>query len=1632
MTATTPFHLRQIERSVPHWARQIPSPHITAMLGTLRKDYLQDDGQPFDWHQQATDPQRQALDDALEQRDRSRSTLNKTLAGLQGITEFCKPLLEQRLGIAVPVDEAVYFYQPFRRLPSVPAEPEAGLGSTSEPDRFKYDPDGTPRKVTLLEAALHNFATDDEAGPYSLLQTSKTQIAPLVGWTPASFVEACRSLDLGGQYQAHIRSVYHSAEQAGLAGQFIQASRDELLAQAQIALLRGKLSDAGLEAVRQLCTDSLPAQLKCWRLSLYQVPLHEIMVIGMHADDKVRPCIIYIPGAHDAPLMEYPSARAAATALAVRLQDERLLQRVIRCAPQSLQPKLARQLRAQLFETLVAPNIPATLPRPAPRLRYQATEELPGDLWAFLYRTHVDRVKADAATLAVPTAAVDAAARVERLEHWLSIGLDLANVAAMFVPGLNIVMLAVGGAQLMNSVFHGIEAWEAGDKAEAAAQLESVMLNLALVGVVGAGSALLRPSRFVDSLVPIEHAGGERLWQPAIERYASPEVLPDTVEANEHGQYTHQQRHFIRLDGTLYEQAETPSGQWRIHHPEEADAYRPTARPVGEGAWRITGEHPLDWEPGQLLRRLGPLTDTLSDSDLETALRCTDTDEQVLRHLHVSEDPPPALLADAIERLASDQEASELITRVRHGLSVAPYKHYALNALVELQGWPSDHVLQVFDGPEPWGNAVTYGDSAGATPVVIELTRSDLELGRLSQAVLDQLDEAVAHRLITAPHPTSPASALDDLLADHLAARRNALYEALHDGRQQPLDNAAEVLKRQFTSLPNRVLNQITRQASTAERARMLGGRVPLRIAEEARAHQAHVRLDRALLGLYRPGLANADSQRLANALLAERPGASNAELLQAALADRRRAAQLIGQQPIRPGYRSPMRLADGRFGYPLSGRGSWRDWIRLGGSSIEERRLQELYPALSTQARRALLEQLRQRGNVAEQLSHLQRERAALDEALRTWRDAAEGDAREERSAFGQAMQRAARRDDGTTLHLQHMTLASLPELPARFDHIQTLHIRGLGLDFLPAGFFEAFPGLRQLSLVGNPQLQAETLFNALRNAPQLRFLEVLDSPLGHLDATAREALRGMRHLRALRFSNNQLAITDDSLQLLAGLPLEELDLSRNQVTLTPALAARFGEMRQLRTLNLSQNPLDTPPHLASLELLRNLTLNDCRLSAWPDELTTLMNRHDYALRSLELSDNAIHELPTLADILATPYARNLLTHHGQNWEFHFNGLSPAAAGPLRAIGVAIMEDAEFLPAADAVDWRANGDATQQLLWDSLFDDGANPALREVIERVGRSAQAQNNQRSLAREIWQLLEAASQDQALREHLNEVAGDFPATCGDAGADGFSTLQVELMAYAESSQADIPGPYLFQFYLRLLRREQVNRLAARIQAARFQRQRALLALEHLPGDSRPAVPQLPDLDPLDDITDAELLEGGLDDIEIRLALRQSLAGQLEFPEPSQDMLYRRDAYISDVVVENVAEEVEAFADAPGTRRAWIGAQPGWQRFLRRRYAARFDALNARWYQGMEYLQYCLDADSDAVTTLAPSVREALNEVLPEAVPDAAGRLPRLKLGSQTYTTALARLSSGRQAEEDALYQRLTDQQDPNKR
>jgi hypothetical protein len=1618
-----PYHHAQMVRSLPDWSKALHPDHASRIVQSLRMDYLDAEGFAYPWYSQADTLTREALQRAILKRDNSRRALQTALSALQGITEFCAPLLQQQLQLDVPVSQAQYVHQATKVKPPTVSTGKPAV--STEPGDIVAD--GAPQYRSLLEAALHNFEGPADTTRLSRLQRTRQDILSIDGLNVASFIEQCRTLDLGQRYQEHLDQIYDGEGKRRLDELALQARRDEFRVQVRIADCKGMLSAPESFALHGLCADDASADpayqdrpLRCWQLSLLGVPIHEMLFIAPVENAAHDPVFLYNP-ADDDPLKAFSSLGEAYRYLRTQLLDTAYRKRFVALALQAQQSELNMRLMRELFSNAGKADKETLIARDSIHLEVEE-KALPVHPWASLEASHRVRLRSDARSIAVPTADVDAKVRLRHLEHWFDLGMTALNVAAMFVPCLNPIMLTLGAAQIMGSVFEGISAWEQGDNAQALAQLESVLLNVAVVGATGAGGAVLKASGFVDGMQSIIKDGKEYLWSGAMKDYSSPISLPEHLEADGQGRYTLEGRHYVRIEGELYEQVQE-NGRWQLNHPQDPQAYRPALLGNDEGAWRGVHENPLEWDERLLLRRLGPITEGLEDAELEAAMRCSGEQGDVLRQSQVAAQRPPALLADVLDRLRSLRKVDDIIDRVRNGKPLAAYKNFALPSVTELDGWPEQHVIKAYTGPESWGSSTRYGKGDVPYPFEIEINRSELENGQLSERIVAQLDEQALRDLL--PQGTAvadQASALSEKLAVHLEQNRGALFERLYNRDQAPLPPEAEALARQFTGLPRRAIEQIMARTCASERLHLASGRVPLRVAEEARALQAQARLNRALLGLYRPELATSDSTLLEAALKAEHPDADAQERYALAIGNRAHVAKLIGQQPIRPGYRSPMRLADGRRGYPLSGRLSW--------SNPADRRLRALYPSLNASTRNALMRQLRQRGDVAAQLRALEIERDTLDDALRDWASQGAEHQRNGRAVVRDLLNAAWRRDDPDSLTLQSLDIDTLPSLPARFDHINTLNIRATGIRQIPADFFQSFPSLRTLRLAQSPDLDFEGLFDALASTPQLEVLELGNNQLGGLTDGMRQRLASLTRLRRLSLRLNRLQLTDADVQTLTQLPLEGLDLETNDIALDPARAARFSNLRTLRDLRLTNNPLQHAPDLTGLTRLSNLQLRNCMLRTWPRGLTALMTQADLQLRQLGLSYNPISELDDLEQILTSPFAEAVSTRRNNSfWDFNGNELDAQNNRSLRGTGVEADIDSDLSDAGEGF-WLQDANDQQRQLWDELFENDGNRHLRDVLERVAGSAQAEQNPRGMANQVWQLLERAEQDEELRTHLDNVAQQYPPTCGDAGADGFSALELEVQVFnALREEAERPA-YLFNFYRRLYRREMTNALGERIQLARVARLARLRELERLPAEAQPENLAVPPLDSLDALDDEILLERGTDLIEIRLALRQDLAALLDFPEPSQGMLYRAEAMISAQVASNVERAVVVLDQTAAERRGWVARQPTWQRYLIQRFASRFGAVDERWYQGMQYLDYCLDPDNEAVTSLADVVLQAITEVLPAAPLDEGGQLRRMALQDQAYDQASRRLDAGRDQERQALFEQLTREQDMN--
>ncbi|WP_051070731.1 hypothetical protein, partial [Pseudomonas asplenii] len=205
--------------------------------------------------------------------------------------------------------------------------------------------------------------------------------------------------------------------------------------------------------------------------------------------------------------------------------------------------------------------------------------------------------------------------------------------------------------------------------------------------------------------------------------------------------------------------------------------------------------------------------------------------------------------------------------------------------------------------------------------------------------------------------------------------------------------------------------------------------------------------------------------------------------------------ARLLALPPLAPGFRPPMRLADGRVGYPLSGRGE--------GLSQRDSLARKLYPNLSV----AQVETLHDLGTLRPhealaRLQALQSEYTSLEQALQTWQREAQSYAQTfDRGQAVSEFTRGWRHETGTlllgsdSLPLLKLkgNLGRLPALAANFEHIRALRLEHLNLQDWSTldELLGTFAKVEMLEVSSQllPHLSAP-----LRRLPRIRYLKLLD----------------------------------------------------------------------------------------------------------------------------------------------------------------------------------------------------------------------------------------------------------------------------------------------------------------------------------------------------------------------------------------------------------------------------------------------------------------------------------------------------------------------------------------------------------
>ena len=882
------------------------------------------------WYENCSTQQQSELKKWVEAACHTQNEWDKTLKGVQDITAYAKPRLIAALaeaGVELDVEKTwLRLYYPIEyKFFGIP------VGVNTDGVRS--------RTFSLLQAALHNFEAFEAATDYfdqeSTFITEPDAQGHFDVVRPAlkiqQFVTICRELDIGGQYEKHIKDFFYvaGARLQALSQPYINSKKAAIKAAAYAALLKNDIELKQYELLLELINDSHQVKDNDIRRLISYSPLR---VMGYEVADCAlffpthenrydgNYVIAYIPDDPEHPIKKYGSfaefEQELTHKLVYRARGSRIDsgRDVLTPYQRFFSRFISEKDRGRFFlrftqKVLDSPSDAYWMQQTRDYLKFlEPASRLVGPLvdrhwrrdplenidlhvqisinsqwvgmsgiWHEMFLQHRRHVLENAQVLAVSTAAEDDLTRERRLANYLNVGMFIVGIAAFFVPPAGAAMMLITANQLLSETIEGVRELSQGDKEAGWAHITDVVENLATM-------AELAPifhfvvSPFIEGLKAVTLPSGKtRLWKPDLKPYQLGIQLPERSRPNPRGLHRYDGQDILPLAGNHYSvREEAGTGKYRVQHPTRPDAYAPELRTNGSGAWSHELEQPGTWQGTELMRRLGHLVSEFSDSELEQIRRVSDTPEDVLRRMHVDSEPMPPMLADTVNRFNLYADAKRFPQQIHAGALRGDLCDYAASLMVELPGWPGDTAIEVMSGTPSGSVSVFYGAPRAARAGIVQVSRSQLMAGQLPRLAVESLNETQIKALL-GQHPPQPVEARIDALRDRLADRaemaRSRIFQSLYSDSSPGGNRNVQLIQRNFSSLPTPLAMTVLADASPVELAQMGGGRLPLRLAEAARQLQQQVRLARAFEGLYLEELANPDAENLVLHTLERLPG---------------------------------------------------------------------------------------------------------------------------------------------------------------------------------------------------------------------------------------------------------------------------------------------------------------------------------------------------------------------------------------------------------------------------------------------------------------------------------------------------------------------------------------------------------------------------------------------------------------------------------------------------------------------------------------------------------------------------------------------------------------------------------------
>lgn len=882
-----------------------------------------------DWYDTTSEMQKDQLKTLLESRCHSLNQLEKSLCNVQTLEAFTQPLLEAALKAA---GHALDVKQTWLRL-YVPVE-----------DAFGKKTGGFRVKTfSLLKAALGNFeareAKEDFFDSVSGFITPPDPLGHFERHATAlkihEFATLCRDLDLGSQYQAHLRAQL-KFDDARSRAEFRDRStghqKDAFKAAAFLALLKGDVGATDYALLMRIAAGqrhiTVGNQPVCYRsLSLMNLHLHDCLIIDPCAKSRYS-CwvIVYIPDHPDHPIKRYETFNEFRNELTDRLTAStrqgadrskgvettqyqqffarfvadkdrayyyrRLTELVVDAPPQ---PFGSQWLRSEWGRLLTAPSFTSgsSLGEPQPSVRVPITAPefniqaiaiaglwQAADLWMYRHASLRTRLFKDAQHQAVSTEDADKASSSRRAAHYLSIGMFGLNLVGMAVPPLGLVMAGVMAGQLLYEVFEGATELSEGDREAGWAHVTDVLENLATLAAQGV-ALRFTVSPFIEQLKAVTLPSGKtRLWKPDLAPYKLPVELAADATPDALGLYSQDGQLILPHEGDHYRVAQDPvTGRYRIQHPSRPGAYEPQLEHNHAGAWSHETEQPLTWDKPTLMRRLGLEQRGLDSATLEQARMASGVEEDVLRQTFVEHDLVPMVLDDTIQHFKAHQALTTFVEQMK---SSDPAVYAQADVVQQLQimrrrGMLPDAPLRVrVSGSNSrvlWEE--TFGD---ASRRVVEVSESQLASGELLNEVLFSL-QGVDPTLREIPGSADESLAvragkLREHIANVVQTFKSSLVEEHYQALNATHDPDVRLVMATYPRLSTSMATELLKSLSVEQLQTFRDtGFLPQERIDQARWLEQEIRVSRAYEGLYLDTLAGIDSQRLALRTLEILPG---------------------------------------------------------------------------------------------------------------------------------------------------------------------------------------------------------------------------------------------------------------------------------------------------------------------------------------------------------------------------------------------------------------------------------------------------------------------------------------------------------------------------------------------------------------------------------------------------------------------------------------------------------------------------------------------------------------------------------------------------------------------------------------